>query len=56
MIHTPICDLLGIRYPVLQGGMAWIADAQLAAAVSNAGGFGDYFCNERWWRLGKGAN
>ena len=40
MIHTPICDLLGIRYPVLQGGMAWIADAQLAAAVSNAGGLG----------------
>ncbi len=40
MIHTPICDLLGIRYPVLQGGMAWIADAELAAAVSNAGGLG----------------
>jgi len=40
MIKTPICDLLGIRYPVLQGGMAWIADAELAAAVSNAGGLG----------------
>ena len=40
MIHTPVCDLLGIRYPILQGGMAWIADAELAAAVSNAGGFG----------------
>lgn len=40
MIHTPICDLLGIRYPILQGGMAWIADARLAAAVSNAGGLG----------------
>ncbi len=40
MIHTPICDLLGIRYPILQGGMAWIADAELAAAVSNAGGLG----------------
>ena len=40
MIHTPVCDLLGIRYPILQGGMAWIADAELAAAVSNAGGLG----------------
>lgn len=40
MMHTPICDLLGIQYPVLQGGMAWIADAELAAAVSNAGGLG----------------
>lgn len=35
-----ICDLLGIEYPVLQGGMAWVADASLAAAVSNAGGLG----------------
>ncbi len=40
MIKTPICDLLGIKYPVIQGGMAWIADAKLAAAVSNAGGLG----------------
>ena len=40
MIKTPICDLLGIEYPVIQGGMAWIADASLAAAVSNAGGLG----------------
>lgn len=40
MTHTPICDLLGIRYPVLQGGMAWVSDAALAAAVSNAGGLG----------------
>ncbi|WP_411677594.1 enoyl-[acyl-carrier-protein] reductase FabK [Caproicibacter sp.] len=40
MIHTPLCDLLGIRYPILQGGMAWIADASLASAVSNAGGLG----------------
>lgn len=35
-----ICDLLGIEYPVFQGGMAWVADASLAAAVSNAGGLG----------------
>ena len=35
-----ICQLLGIEYPVLQGGMAWVATAELAAAVSNAGGLG----------------
>lgn len=40
MIHTPLCDLLGIRYPILQGGMAWIADGKLAAAVSEGGGLG----------------
>ena len=32
--------MLGIKYPVIQGGMAWVADASLAAAVSNAGGLG----------------
>lgn len=32
--------MLGIKYPVFQGGMAWVADASLAAAVSNAGGLG----------------
>lgn len=40
MIRTVICDLLGIDYPIIQGGMAWIADAHLAAAVSNGGGLG----------------
>lgn len=40
MIKSPICELLGITYPVIQGGMAWVADAGLAAAVSNAGGLG----------------
>ena len=35
-----ITKLLGIKYPILQGGMAWVADADLAAAVSNAGGLG----------------
>lgn len=40
MIRTPICDLLGIQYPLFQGGMAWIADGELAAAVSNGGGLG----------------
>lgn len=40
MIRTEICDLLGLKYPIFQGGMAWISDAELAAAVSNAGGLG----------------
>ncbi|RKM55376.1 enoyl-[acyl-carrier-protein] reductase FabK [Butyrivibrio sp. CB08] len=40
MENNEICKLLGIKYPVFQGGMAWIADAELAAAVSNAGGLG----------------
>ena len=40
MIKSKICEILGIRYPLLQGGMAWVADASLASAVSNAGGLG----------------
>lgn len=40
MIKSEICDMLGIRYPVFQGGMAWIADGRLAAAVSEGGGLG----------------
>ena len=40
MIKSAICELLGIQYPVFQGGMAWIADGNLAAAVSNGGGLG----------------
>ena len=40
MIKSVICDILGIERPIFQGGMAWIADAKLAAAVSNAGGLG----------------
>lgn len=40
MIKSPICDLLGIEYPLFQGGMAWIADGKLAAAVSEGGGLG----------------
>lgn len=35
-----ICEILDIKYPIIQGGMAWVADANLAAAVSEAGGFG----------------
>jgi len=40
MLNSPICEALGIKYPVFQGGMAWIADGRLAAAVSNVGGLG----------------
>ncbi|AYO30429.1 MAG: enoyl-[acyl-carrier protein] reductase [Thermoanaerobacteraceae bacterium] len=40
MFHTEVCDLLGIKYPIIQGGMAWVATAELAAAVSNGGGLG----------------
>ena len=40
MIKTSVCELLQIEYPVFQGGMAWVADASLASAVSNAGGLG----------------
>ena len=35
-----LCEILGIKYPVIQGGMAWVATAELAAAVSNGGGLG----------------
>lgn len=38
--NNRIARLLGIEYPILQGGMAWVADADLAAAVSNGGGLG----------------
>ena len=40
MLKSRICELLGIEYPVFQGGMAWIADGVLAAAVSEGGGLG----------------
>lgn len=40
MIRSELCEMLGIRYPLFQGGMAWIADGKLAAAVSNGGGLG----------------
>ncbi len=40
MTKTTLTTLLDIEYPIIQGGMAWISDADLAAAVSNAGGLG----------------
>ncbi|MFR3249659.1 MAG: enoyl-[acyl-carrier-protein] reductase FabK [Eisenbergiella sp.] len=39
-MRSAVCEMLGIRYPVFQGGMAWIADGKLAAAVSDGGGLG----------------
>ena len=40
MMETAVTKLFGLRYPIFQGGMAWVSDARLAAAVSNAGGLG----------------
>ena len=40
MKKTRVCDLLGIQYPIIQGGMLWLATAELAAAVSNSGALG----------------
>ncbi|MHC1746156.1 MAG: enoyl-[acyl-carrier-protein] reductase FabK [Negativicutes bacterium] len=40
MVDNRLCQLLNIKYPIIQGGMAWVATAELAAAVSNAGGLG----------------
>ncbi len=40
MIRSSICDMLGIKYPLFQGGMAWVSNSKLAAAVSEAGGLG----------------
>ena len=39
-MKSEVTELLGIKYPIIQGGMAWVAEHNLAAAVSNAGGFG----------------
>ena len=39
-MKTRITELLGIRYPIIQGGMQWVGYAEMASAVSNAGGLG----------------
>ncbi|WP_425448957.1 enoyl-[acyl-carrier-protein] reductase FabK [Dethiothermospora halolimnae] len=44
MLKTDLCDLLNIKFPIIQGGMAWVATAELAQAVSNAGGLGVIGC------------
>ena len=45
-MKTVITELLGIECPVIQGGMAWVGTAELAAAVSEAGGTWNHWC--RW--------
>ena len=45
-LHTPLCDLLGIEFPIIQAGMGMGSSAELAVAVSNAGGLGSLGC----WR------
>lgn len=39
-IHTPLCDFLGVKYPIMLAGMGGVSYAELAAAMSNAGGYG----------------
>ena len=48
MKTTRICELLGIEYPIIQGGMAWISNGELAAAVSEAGGLGTIGRTAAW--------
>ena len=43
-MKSRICDMIGIKYPIIQGGMAWVANPALASAVSNAGGLGIVAC------------
>ena len=43
-MKSRICDMIGIEYPIIQGGMAWVANPALASAVSNAGGLGIVAC------------
>ena len=39
-LHTRLCDLMGIQYPIIQTGMGWVAGASLTSATSNAGAGG----------------
>ena len=39
-LHTPFCDLVGVRYPIVQTGMGWVAGPRLVAATAEAGGLG----------------
>ena len=39
-LNTPVCGLLGVRYPIVQTGMGWVSGARLTAATAQAGGFG----------------
>lgn len=40
VLHTPVCDLFGVRYPIVQTGMGWVSGASLTAATAEAGGLG----------------
>ena len=55
-MKTRLCELLGIEYPIIQGGMAWVATAELAAAVSNGGGIGLIAAGARRDPQGQGAD
>ncbi len=46
-MKTKVTELLGNEYPIIQGGMAWVAEYHLAAAVSEAGGLWADWCSER---------
>ena len=46
-MKTRVTALLGIEYPIIQGGMAWVAEHNLAAAVSEAGGLWSYWRRQR---------
>jgi enoyl-[acyl-carrier protein] reductase II len=48
MRKTRICEILGIEYPLIQGSMSWIANGELAGAVSDAGAFGVIGANAAW--------
>ncbi|MBI4288084.1 MAG: DUF561 domain-containing protein [Chloroflexi bacterium] len=57
MLHTKICDILGVQYPIIQGGLGHMSGGELAAAVSSAGGLGtialttrtrDLYAQEKW--------
>ena len=39
-LRTPLCELLGVQYPIIQTGMGWVATPELVAAACNAGAFG----------------
>jgi len=39
-LHTRVCDLFGVQYPIVQTGMGWVAGARLTSATSAAGGLG----------------
>jgi enoyl-[acyl-carrier protein] reductase II len=47
MLRTALCDLMGITMPIIQAGMGPWASAELAAAVSNAGGLGSFGAGTR---------